>query len=1017
MLLSKETIWVLVALFHFSCADINPIDGEIISISPAQSCTNIYDNDGKSNLLCNTASVIELLLSPDPVGGGIQFVFQNTQQNGAGGGQGKPDCGGENPGLCIGTQPFIIDIQVSPILTSYALDYVGVDSPFGYMYSNCLTRSGGYSPGNRASGGPYPDTVLDQCGPTMSYNAYDFTGCDDAGFAVDGNTAIYSESIFMCGLDKQKALDKGTLMSESMNHDLVEQFLHTGGIAPPDPHLACKPVNFVAGDGVGDGCLRNFPRPVSLCPCGGGSDKFTPMDNTPTYDNGFVPVTVCKSGTCAGTCGSALGLADPDNGEVSTNACGGVSMSFDECCNVSDSLSLCANTRQRHRCLKCQPKGNSNHADHYCYYMDLNVDFRCAWDGTAERDRYDFSDYCGNGDYTNGGYFDPSTTGANEKKVRIQRDCNCDANFVEKIYPVAPICNPFIIRNPPKLEYTVNITFLTMDGIKINGSLMTVGSGWSPENTAMPPIFNLSPFEYTIDGFALTKILAADAATGKQASDLHGLIVMCDNQLNAACSSTTGDVGFGNGTIDRSGLPSTVLDVSSPDCRVNPWTGNPGDVIFDPNEGKVPLPDHIYKYADRGHQDGSNEEKKIEKDHAAWWYYVNHRNTEDYGRGCGQIGLFPGGDSDPSTAHAMCNGPMGSCVPGLDTLQRGEIVDPPCNVARDFYEFLVRVNTEDGGTRTACNIPKQKQSGIIPKHVPIDWNPQTPNYWVCGGRLFHESDPETNYVNIHMTISVAADFVGEMVTQSPGVFADEPQTCSLFLDIATGLVTVNVQNTGTQTAEYVLIADCTQGIIMSNPNGEIFSVAPGTGGDALYQQVKLGLVNPVQLTPSTEEKDADLLVPSCIISLYPSTLITERFLQAKTDPIQCVVDFALIIIRPNSGPIILPDGVGDKIPAVYGSGCSSWNIFCDLTFGHPGFFSAIEMMFIDLALIAVFFALIIWFLTNLLKNAGGESSYIQGEADELQVLAKQNKMVNQLSKKKVAKEDEKLGFVDPEKTK
>jgi hypothetical protein len=936
---------------------------------------------------CNTATVLELLLSPDPVGGATTFVFQNSQQNGAGGGRGKPDCSGGSPGTCIGSQPFLIDIVVSEILTSYTLDTIGIDSPFGYMYSNCLTRSAGYG-SNRETGGAYPDVILDECGPTISYNAEDYTACDDNGFAVNNDPTKYSECIFMCGIDKNKININGTNHCQDPKYvkDLVDEYLQPlGGVTPENPHLACKAVKINPNDKAS--CLRNFPEPVAICPCGGGADTFkaSGKDQAKYEADTFVPVTVCKSGTCAGTCGSALNLVDPNGPNATTTACGGTSMPFDQCCNVSDPQSLCANTRQRHRCLKCQPKGNNNiHIDsgngdgaYYCYYLDLNVDFRCGWNGySKQQEEFSFGDYCGDGDYVGaGGYFDPTLEKRvkylpgtnNQKYVRLQRDCNCDANFVEKIYPVAPICNPFIIRNPPKLEYTVIVKFRTMDGVFIAGTEMTVGSGWSPDNIEMPPILNLSPYNYTIDGFALTKILAAETETGKQSSDLHGLIVMCNNQLNAACSSSLdGD------TLDdtRGTLPSTVIDVSSPDCRINPWTGEFGDNIFDPNEGKVPLPDHIYRYADRNSVTGV--EKTIDRDNAAWWYFVNSRNMEDYGRGCGQIGLFPGGDSDPATANTMCNGLMGSCVPGIDTLQRGEIIDPPCNIARDFYEYLVRVNsnTEDGATACPTKPPKNP-ANIIPKHVPIDWNPQKPNYWVCGGRLFHQNDLNGGAINIHMTISVAADFIGEMVTQAPGFFDAEPQTCSIFLDTGAGMVTVSVENTGTQTAEYVLLAECTQGIVMANPGGVPFSVAPGSSGVTIYQQIPLGLNSTTKLTPSAEDTAAGLIVPSCNVSLYPSTLVTERFLLNKTAPIKCTVDFALIIIRPNEGPIIIPDGIGSIIPSVYGSGCSSWNLLCDFTFGRATFFSALEMMLIDMTLVFVFFAVIIWVLTNLInRNVG-----------------------------------------------
>jgi hypothetical protein len=217
------------------------------------------------------------------------------------------------------------------------------------------------------------------------------------------------------------------------------------------------------------------------------------------------------------------------------------------------------------------------------------------------------------------------------------------------------------------------------------------------------------------------------------------------------------------------------------------------------------------------------------------------------------------------------------------------------------------------------------------------------------------------------------------------------------------MVTVSVENTGTQTAEYVLLAECTQGIVMANPGGVPFSVAPGSSGVTIYQQIPLGLNSTTKLTPSAEDTAAGLIVPSCNVSLYPSTLVTERFLLNKTAPIKCTVD--------------LPDGIGSIIPSVYGSGCSSWNLLCDFTFGRATFFSALEMMLIDMTLVFVFFAVIIWVLTNLIKNAGGEGAFMEGEKEEIEMLANQNKMTSRMAEKREAKENKKAGLVDTTKTK
>ena len=131
----RRTTWafpivfgMVFVLFHGVCHGF--LDGTILSTSEAQSCATIIDSTGKANMQCDQATVMQVELSPNSEGGAIKFLFQNTAQSESVGG-GRPKCDDQNPGTCIGTDPFYVEFLVSPIIVSYSIDLYGLEVPFG----------------------------------------------------------------------------------------------------------------------------------------------------------------------------------------------------------------------------------------------------------------------------------------------------------------------------------------------------------------------------------------------------------------------------------------------------------------------------------------------------------------------------------------------------------------------------------------------------------------------------------------------------------------------------------------------------------------------------------------------------------------------------------------------------------------------------------------------------------------------------------------------------------------------
>ena len=996
---------LLVLLFLYPRESHSLLDGTLLSTTYGQSCANVYDNNGGSQLQCDDATVLELELSPDNVGGAIRFLFQNTNQNSAGGGFGNEGCDGTDPGTCIGDNPFFVNIEISKLVLSYSLDLVGLEAPFGYLFSTCLTRSAGY--GSEAKdGGAYPDSVLDQCGPTITYNIGDYVQCSDFdAFAIGGDPTMYSECIMQCDIDIQNEDPDGNRdddYCQSQANDLVEDFRRLDGVAPEREHLACRDVNFASAD---VGCMPFFPLPSNLCPCGGGADSIEPVSGAPYT---VVPMNVCKSGTCAGTCGSAFVVSS-----VNDSWCDG--RPFDECCNVTDPSSVCVNTAQDHRCLKCQPTDKGDLSKHSCYYLDLNDRFRCGWDSTG--DHLDLSDWCGDGDFVMGGYNDPGISQDDTVRFRDSRTCNCDANFVEHLIPVSPMYNPYEIRNPPAVQYTMLVYFTDLDNNTIPGSEMVVGIGWSEDNE-FPPNKTLPLSQYTPDGFALTRILATDTSTGKVANNLQGLIVMGNNGATASCTPSTGDGGQNN-AVNVSALPTPNINTTTPDGRFNPW----GPAYFDSTEAKVPLPDQVFRYAN-ANSGSPSPEQAVTDAFGTWWYYVPQRRMNDYGRGCGQIGMFPSGNSVAGTAETTCNGPPGTCIPGLDTLQRGDTVDPPCNVASDWYRYVVnnggtyatlQDRDSSGAGNGACHIDGGRDVAIVPPHLFVDWDPVLPQYWIHAGNLYREIPPNIGQISIRTSISIAADFQGEVITQAPGVINDSPQSCSLDIDVGTGSLYVSVDNTGTQAAQYTLIANCTQGLEMADVDGVTFSQAPGSGGSTNLQVVPLIMLSDIQLTPSEEQVGEGILVPACIAELYPSALVLQNRDRpmSASGQIGCIIGGAIPELFPNGVPPLSGEGGGIFIPPVAGSSCSIFSVTCHLAFvGDNGsFFTSTEeamlyFFFAFLILVLALFGLTICFKQVALSSSrvrgatiGMQNQIEQAELDEARGTRRRQKDIQDITDK------------------
>jgi hypothetical protein len=258
-------------------------------------------------------------------------------------------------------------------------------------------------------------------------------------------------------------------------------------------------------------------------------------------------------------------------------------------------------------------------------------------------------------------------------------------------------------------------------------------------------------------------------------------------------------------------------------------------------------------------------------------------------------------------------------VPGFDTITYGEIVNPPCNIASYFANFVLEhggaynnYSSSQAGEAIGSDIENcfdNTQQKIVPKNLPLGWDPRNPQYWVHAGLLFFEPG-DTFQASIRISLAIAADFKAEVVSEGPGLLT-QPQTCTLLVDTGSGTVTVGIINTGSQLNDYIVMTNCSQGIY-ADPNGVPAQVFPGYGG------VDSAIKIPISVHPDTVYATA-----ACTVSLYPS--VGAKYMSSPLDttdpPIPCVAALGLPVVKPDSGPGYPVDEIGQYVPWTPGSGC------------------------------------------------------------------------------------------------
>lgn len=193
---------------------------------------------------------------------------------------------------------------------------------------------------------------------------------------------------------------------------------------------------------------------------------------------------------------------------------------------------------------------------------------------------------------------------------------------------------------------------------------------------------------------------------------------------------------------------------------------------------------------------------------ASWYYLTGDQAAAEYGLKCDQNGNSAGmgnylynsisAMNQSCTSTALGGTPLtGKCVPGTTY----SAVKTPCQIASILNDFSAQFKTAIAGNLTPP---------VTPVYLPLDWNPNYPNYKVFrfGEQLILSRNPtgRANYPNILMqsTMDVSEQFVEYGKTIPTGIVSLSQSSCTYNAQLATGLLYIVVCNTGSVVGDFTV---------------------------------------------------------------------------------------------------------------------------------------------------------------------------------------------------------------------
>jgi hypothetical protein len=860
--------------------------GGLLSQSTTVSCAILDVDKNKTPFKgCNNATLLIFGLIPGTTGGGISYDFkvQGSAVQGPGqdydsttpGGFSQQQCLQDPPNVCsvagVGSdgssQTVRVTLEISRAVATYPLTWTGINGPFLYVYRNCV------SPIRQ----PQTDDLVDKCGLRFSPDIKEnYVKCPPAS-QPDGDGMYFGYKpdlgpyYTLCAADcaahiaAVQAVTGEVCFSEKNRFYIDGQYLSGA--------LGTQGEQWVDGDGNPFNpteIFEDFPIPSAMCPC--------QLTQTHAQDQTYSPIYACRSGSCAGTCGSALLCDDPTSSGV------------------------CTNTNQSHRCLKCQPDKAPLPANlgPACIYPDLDRRLTCVrtvTDRSGRPSNLISSSICPHGGDNVVGPGNIAQTGGIPivsdfffERDLLARQCNCDGYWVDRAYWTAPTCVAYRVQNPQIPEYTVTATIENLStGVT---TVLEVGVGLDTTGQQLPRLD-------ATDNFLLT-LINDDKPQGNLGSEILGDIVMCDG---ARITNPANGQDLSCSQLPTAGIsPSPTVD-----GRTNPWSVQPNL-----GAGKLPLPEYVFPDADA--RAAAN---------ASWWYFVGLQRRGTIGRTCNEWGWAPNGWGDTRGGNTLCGGLQGTCVPGFDTTTNGDVTVTPSYVAQTFAKYIVRNNES-----------VISGDGIVeePQFMPPGWSPTIPNMWIQDGKLYFDDSTLQTQLVVRVGFAINTELIEQLTTVGGGhlePFTEDiestgnRQNCLLQPQLGYGTLWVRIVNDGTTAASYTLRLNCTQGIspLSGNQQDLTFGVNPG---DSAGKPVSVVLA----ITISVFE---DPSIAACTVELTPTAygnIVMDSVVE------KCAFSRIFTSIGPLGGGLFANTSIGGLFGNLTGpietNFCDMFPIWCDI---------------------------------------------------------------------------------------
>jgi hypothetical protein len=219
------------------------------------------------------------------------------------------------------------------------------------------------------------------------------------------------------------------------------------------------------------------------------------------------------------------------------------------------------------------------------------------------------------------------------------------------------------------------------------------------------------------------------------------------------------------------------------------------------------------------------------------WFWLPEEHRSSFGKECGQYGMPLQYGKDDSTAQYVCSSPGDSvrCAPGFDTQSIG--TNSPCEIIGGMVNYNGRTScsaypssaskgqcmtSNDGSKANSCNDDRKNNVGI-PEGMPLNWNRESPNYWVdffSGSSSIYFSPNDQSIFSIELELFVSGAALGaDIINISNGKLLTSPldkngnpiegattKFCSLVRggNSQQSSLPIYVENLGTATASYTV---------------------------------------------------------------------------------------------------------------------------------------------------------------------------------------------------------------------